>query len=107
MRHRRSNVRSEDVRTKRFNALKFDGCYDVQEVDQFLDQAAATLEAFESGRPEEAQIAGAHEVEAVKFTSRVYERGYSAQEVDVFLEELADAIARYKRSEPATDAQGA
>ncbi|MFC5127580.1 DivIVA domain-containing protein [Pseudoclavibacter helvolus] len=96
MRHRRFNVRSEDVRTKRFNALKFDGCYDVKEVDQFLDQAAAALEGHENGEPEQAQIVKAHEVEAVKFTSRVYERGYSAQEVDVFLEELATALGSYE-----------
>ncbi|WP_424467315.1 DivIVA domain-containing protein [Pseudoclavibacter helvolus] len=100
-------MRSEDVRTKRFNALKFDGCYDVQEVDQFLDQAAATLEAHETGRPEAAQIAGAHEVEAVKFTSRVYERGYSAREVDAFLEELASTIDSYERNQGPSDARGA
>ena len=89
-------MRSEDVRTKRFNALKFDGCYDVREVDQFLDQAAAALEAHERGLREQAQIVRSHEVEAVKFTSRVYERGYSAQEVDVFLEKLAEALGSYE-----------
>ncbi|WP_181064233.1 DivIVA domain-containing protein [Pseudoclavibacter sp. AY1F1] len=96
-------MRSEDVRTKRFNALKFDGCYDVREVDQFLDQAAAALEGHENGEPDQAQIVTAHEVEAVKFTSRVYERGYSAQEVDVFLEELATALGSY---ESETGAEG-
>lgn len=100
-------MRSEDVRTKRFNELKFDGCYDLKEVDQFLDQAAAALEGHENGQPEQAQIIKAHEVEAVKFTSRVYERGYSAQEVDVFLEELATVLGSYERESGAEGAIGA
>ena len=89
-------MRSEDVRTKRFNALKFDGCYDVREVDQFLDQAAAALEAHERGLQEQAEIVRSHEVQAVKFTSRVYARGSAGPDGDVFLEELADALGSYE-----------
>lgn len=86
-----------DVRAVRFTRTSFREGYDPDEVDAFLERAAATLAAFASGRPLEAPLTREH-VEAVRFRPTRLREGYDQDEVDDLLDDVADALAEAARA---------
>ncbi|MEJ5868562.1 DivIVA domain-containing protein [Pseudokineococcus sp. 5B2Z-1] len=73
-----AELRGTALRTTRFSAG-----YDVEEVDAFLDRAAAALEG--------AVVLAPDDVHAVLFTQS-WRRGYAVDEVDDLLDRVADAL---------------
>jgi DivIVA domain-containing protein len=68
----------------RFNPVRLHECYDMAEVDQFLD---AVVEAAERNEPIAPLIDGA------RFTHVRLREGYDIDEVDAFLQQLKGAPA--------------
>ena len=72
-----------DISNRTFTQTTFRRGYKQQEVDTFLDLAAANL-----ARPLAERTLGAEQVARVNFTATMFRGGYDEQEVDVFMDQL-------------------
>ena len=86
----------EQVRDQRFATTRLTTGYNEREVDDFLDRAEFTLEAFRSGRPDRATLSS-QEVERVQFSTTRARPGYDPEQVDRFLDVLAEELRRHER----------
>lgn len=77
-------VSVDDIRNKTFQTVRFREGYDVDEVDDFLDEVIARLKA---GNPMTATELAARTFQTVRF-----KEGYDVAEVDGFLDELAHGV---------------
>lgn len=78
-------ISTKDIETKIFQTVRFREGYDVDEVDEFLDQVIARAKADRPITPAE--------LDAQTFQTVRFKEGYDMNEVDEFLKELANGVA--------------
>ena len=88
---------SKDVMNKTLTPTQFHAGYDEREVDDMLDQVAATLRYYEQGGQPGPQ-APASPTLGRRFTSTKFRRGYDEREVDDFLAQATDTLRYYEQS---------
>lgn len=77
-------VSVDDIRNKTFQTVRFREGYDVDEVDDFLDEV---IDRMKAGNPMTAAELAARTFQTVRF-----KEGYDVAEVDGFLDELAHGV---------------
>lgn len=99
-------MHSDELLNAQFRPTQYTYGYDQQEVDLFIDQAAATLKIYES----QPHLAASFEaalghppvtaqlVNAVQFTPTTATLGYDQRDVDACLDRLAVAFDAHERA---------
>lgn len=91
---------AQDVLNQKFSATKFRLGYDVESVDDFLDEVVRALTSWASGvRP----ALTAEGVRAPRFPATKFREGYSQEEVDDFLNEVARTLRTYEEGAATAD----
>ena len=99
-------LRAEDVDTTTFTQTQFREGYDEREVDDLLEDVAATLRRYESGSPAARFRMDSTGIASVRFTPTRLRRGYDHEEVDAFLADVVHTLEHHEArgALPATDA---
>jgi len=85
-------LKSSDVPTVRFQPTKFREGYDMAEVDAFLLEVGAALEACERRLQPLLQVA---RIENARFQPTKFRQGYDQDQVDNFLDDAIAALRSY------------
>jgi DivIVA domain-containing protein len=99
-------LRAQDVDTTTFTQTQFREGYDEREVDDLLEDVAATLRRYESGSPAGGFRMDSTGLAAVRLATTKYRRGYDHAEVDAFLADVAHTLEHHEAggAVPAADA---
>jgi len=89
-------MRSDDALNTKFQTTRYSAGYDQREVDEFLDRAAASLDALERGDALSGALTAA-DVRSARFTCTRILTGYAQRDVDDFLDRLEAALAGHER----------
>jgi DivIVA domain-containing protein len=92
-------ITSADVVNARFAPTKFREGYDQDEVDTFLDRAAAALRAWESAAGASAGLTP-EQVVAQRFQPTKFRAGYDQDAVDRYLDQLVVALREHANPGP-------
>ena len=89
-------LRAEDVDTTTFTQTQFREGYDEREVDDLLEDVAATLRRYESGSPAGGFRMDSSGLAAVRLATTKYRRGYDHAEVDAFLADVVHTLEHHE-----------
>ena len=84
-------MRAEDITAKKFGTTKWREGYDMDQVDDLLARATATLAAYERGDAKRPALT-ADDVVKSRFNQTKFRAGYDQDHVDDFLDEVIIAL---------------
>ncbi|PJI86777.1 DivIVA domain-containing protein [Luteimicrobium subarcticum] len=90
-------ISAEDVLSTTFRTTRFRGGYDIEAVDDYLDQVTRTLAVHEGRTPYTTDLLSAEDVRGRTFEVGKLRESYVAEDVDALLARIAEALDEYEK----------